>query len=97
MLLFLLNFVYQLTATLVLVCIFVFVASEFSSSTSTPAVITPVLLGSDLRYYLHKSFSAACSEGSLAKVNVTSPPAVIEAQGIEVGLSIGLSRALPIL
>lgn len=70
------------TAVLVLVCIFVFLLSEYFSSPHV-AYFAPPVLASDMRYMLHKSFLAAANEGSLVKSNVSSPEIMV-ANGIEV-------------
>jgi thiamine transporter ThiT len=81
----------QIVSAIVLVFIFLYFVSEFSSyhsataaSASASLVYGSSVLGSDLRYMVHKTFAAADKDGSLVSSNVSFSPKVVNDNGIEV-------------
>ena len=79
----------QIVSAIVLVFIFLYFVSEFSSHHSATApsaslVYGSSVLGSDLRYMVHKTFAAADKDGSLVSSNVSFSPEVVNDNGIEV-------------
>ena len=74
----------QIIGSVLLVMVLLYLVSEFSSPSGFAPLYASPVLGSDLRYLVHKTFTAAVRGGSLVQTNVSFPPQVVESKGIEV-------------